>query len=459
MPDPVRISAASQAAQRAVEYQCLGYGAQVLAQRRAAIEADFRRRGIDFLADGAAGYFRRPQEQAPIHLDPIPYALTVADWARIGHGYRQRLAVFDDLIRAMVDRDESVLPRHTLESCAYDRAALAVLAQQPRVVSYAGSDAMIDERGWLWLVEDNPCAAGGCVYGALVSETTHRLVPDLAAFRGDAVIEVGPAIRRAHEELCDTVGTPRMVYVTHGPGDPNFVENIVVAESAGFVLADPEDLSVGPDATVWLRRGNGTRKSVDLVYCSHSRRFRLSADLLDAVAKRTARVVNHPATFALADKFLFPCVGDLVVRRFGAPTLLGQARTIALHDPTERAAIFADIREYVVKPRKGLGGKGVLVGATATDEAIRQMRERVDQRPHDYLAQPRVVATTTLALSRGESFIRSVFDIRVSGYLGLHRVAVPEPLVRADLNGAGLVNLSAGGAQKAMYRIHDGSWR
>lgn len=468
MPDPVRISPASRAAQRAVEHRCREYGVELLVTRRAAIEADFRRRGIDFLPDGAAGYFRRPSEQAPIHLDPIPYVLTVADWARIAQGYQQRLAAFDDLIRALVDRDESVLPRPILQSCEYDRAALAVLAQQPRVVSYAGSDAMIDEDGRLWLVEDNPCAAGGCVYGALVSETTHRLVPELADGRGDAVIDVGPAIRRAHEELCDTIATPRMVYVTHGPGDPNFVENIVVAESAGFILADPEDLSVGPDATVWLRLGSGGRRSVDLVYCSHSRRFRLSAELLDAVAKRTARVVNHPATFALADKHLFPCVADLIVRRSGAPALLGQARTIPLHDPADRAAIFAGVREYVVKPRKGLGGKDVLVGATATDEAIRRMRDLVNQRPEDYLAQPRVAAATTLSLgrrslraddgpSRRESFIQSVLDIRVSGYLGLDRVAVPEPLVRADLNGAGLVNLSAGGAMKAMYRVPEGS--
>jgi uncharacterized circularly permuted ATP-grasp superfamily protein len=215
---------------------------------------------------------------------------------------------------------------------------------------------------------------------------------------------------------------------------------------------------------VWLRSGNGTRCTVDLVYCSHSRRFRLGTDLLAAVAKGTARVVNHPATFALADKYLFPCVADLVARRFGAPPRIGQARTIYLDDKAERAVVFADVRNYVIKPRKGLGGKGVLVGAAATDEAIRQMRALVEQRPAEYLAQPRVAAATTLCLSRPDprsvgSLVRSVFDIRVSGYLGVQHAAVPDPLVRADLNGAGLVNLSAGGAQKAMYRVPEESWR
>jgi uncharacterized circularly permuted ATP-grasp superfamily protein len=459
MAGPLVLSAHSRALQRAMARRCVESGADLLAERRAAMEAEFRRRGIDFLVNGGERYFRRLDEVGCMTLDPIPYPVTAADWDRIAAGYAQRLAVFDDLIRALVDRDESLLPGPVLDTCDYDRAALAILAEQPRAVTFVGSDAMIDNAGRVRLVEDNPCAAAGCGYGALISEATARLVPEFADYRGCPVIEVGRAIRRVHEELCDTVSTPLIIFVSHGPGDPNFVENVLLAESAGFVLTDPEDVSVGADGTVRLRLGNGTTRVVDMVVCNHSRRYRLGAQLLAAVANGRARVVNHPATFALADKYLFGCVPELIRRRFGQPPLLDQPPTIPMLAPADRAAVFADVREYVVKPRRGLGGTGVMVGAYASDEQIRDMREAVSRQPSQYLAQPRVASAGMMSLRRGAgpaAFIRSSFDIRISGYAGTGRPAIPEPVVRADLNGTGLVNVSAGGTQKAMYRSTPG---
>ncbi|GLH99770.1 circularly permuted type 2 ATP-grasp protein [Phytohabitans aurantiacus] len=459
MAEPVRVSARGLALHEAVRRRCAELGPAKLTARRSALERDYRRRGVDFLTDLTPRYFRHPDDDGHLNLDPVPYVITTSDWDRIVRGYAQRLPVFDDLIRVLVDRDQSVIPSHIMDSCAYDRAALAVLTRQRRAVTFVGSDAMVHTDGHVQLVEDNPCTASGMVYGALLSTATRRLVDEFAGFDEDPVIEIGQAIRRVHEELCDTVSAPRIVYLTHGPADPNFVEHAIVAESAGFDLADPEDVTVGGDGTVRLLLGDGTRQVVDLVVCNHSRRFRLTGQLLDAVAKARVPVVNHPATFALSDKYLFGYLPELIRRRYGVAPLLGQPDTVPLIDAGDRRKVFADIREYVIKPRKGLGGKAVLIGATANDEEIRAMREVVSRRSHHFLAQPRVVAARTTSLSRTggpESLISSVFDIRISGYVGTASTAIAEPLVRADLHGKGLVNVSAGGAQKPMYRVAGG---
>jgi uncharacterized circularly permuted ATP-grasp superfamily protein len=454
MSGTLHLSEASRSLQRDDERLCRRLGAGALGERRAAIERHLARRGVAFHHQPSGGYFRRPGGDGMIVVDPVPYAVSGDDWDRLAHGYAQRLQVVNELLRALAGGDSGLIPPEIRDAHARDLGALAVLAEQPCPVTFMGSDIMISRAGQPVLVEDNVCAAGAAVYPVMLNEASRGVMPEFDHGREVGLSEVGAAVRRIHEELCDTYSSPRMVYLSHGPGDVNFVESVLIAGAAGFTLADPEDVEVAADGTARLVLADGSRSTVDLVYCNQSARYTVSHRLLEAVPKGKVRVVNHPAAFALNDKYLLRSVPELIRRHLKVEPELAQAQTLLMTDPDERRAVLDGIRDYVIKPRRGVGGRDVTVTALATDAEIEAVRRKVLAEPDGYLAQPRVDSGTPLCLGGGAGgarLTRSVVDVRITGYHGHRQFVSPTPSGRTDLDGKGLVNISAGGAFKPVH--------
>lgn len=460
MSAPVRLSAASASLRRAYEQRSLGLGAGELARRRGVMERDLRRRDVNFLRRPSKRYFRQPADNGPITVDPIPYPVSEPDWDLLARGYAQRLRVFGDLLRELSETDSSVIPAEVRKAHQGGLAALSILAEQPHPVTFVGSDLMLSVDGLPILVEDNVAAAGASVYPVLVNTLASEVMVEFGGGRQAGLGAVGDLVRRVHEELCDTNSAPCMVYTSHGPGDVNFIESALIAEHGGFVLADPEDLAVAPDGTCRLILSDGTRRTVDLVYCNQSAKFELSHRLLEAIPKGKIRVVNHPAVFALNDKYLFRFIPELIRARLGEEPVLAQAETLLMLDEADRRRVLADLGQYVIKPRRGVGGTDVIVTAFASSDEIAAARQRVAADPEIYLAQPRVESSRPLSLGRGGGpphFTKPVFDVRITGYSAHHQAVNPAPMGRVDVEGKGLVNFSAGGDVKPVHIVRQGS--
>ena len=103
----------------------------------------------------------------------------------------------------------------------------------------------------------------------------------------------------------------------------------------------------------------------------------------------------------------------------------------------------------MVKPVDGSGGYGIVVGPSASDEQIEQMRRQVLENPRGWIAQE-VVQLSTSPTHTGEGFAPRHVDLRPFAVNdgnrlwvapgGLTRVALPE--------GSLVVNSSQGGGSK-----------
>jgi hypothetical protein len=106
------------------------------------------------------------------------------------------------------------------------------------------------------------------------------------------------------------------------------------------------------------------------------------------VARRHAAVVNGFGTGVADDKLIHAHVEDMVRFYLGAEPLIEAVPTLALGEPGRLDAVLDDLRTYVVKPRFGHGGAGVVVCAHADEDELGRMSEALRANPAQFIAQP-----------------------------------------------------------------------
>src|SRR5206468_4563622 len=114
-----------------------------------------------------------------------------------------------------------------------------------------------------------------------------------------------------------------------------------------------------------------------------------------------------------------------------------------------RAQALERLGELVVKPRGGYGGEGVVIGPMASAARLREVRERINERPGDYVAQETVMLSTHPTVVEGRLVPRHV-DVRPFVFFdGTRARALPGGLTRVALReGELVVNSSQGGGGK-----------
>jgi uncharacterized circularly permuted ATP-grasp superfamily protein len=129
--------------------------------------------------------------------------------------------------------------------------------------------------------------------------------------------------------------------------------------------------------------------------------------------------------------------------------MLRSVPTYDLSNPAARAEALGRLGELVVKPRSGHGGRGVVIGSLAGREELRRVREAIEARPEQFVAQDVVLLSEHPTVSGTELAPRHV-DLRpfvVSG--GDRRRVIPGGLTRVALEeGEMIVNSSRNGGAK-----------
>jgi uncharacterized circularly permuted ATP-grasp superfamily protein len=107
------------------------------------------------------------------------------------------------------------------------------------------------------------------------------------------------------------------------------------------------------------------------------------------------------------------------------------------------------INELVIKPRGGLGGKGVLIGRNATAEQLEAARRDLELTPEDWVVQE-TVALSTHPTVIGDSLEPRHIDLRPYAiHLGEDVRTLPACLTRVALDrGELIVNSSQNGGAK-----------
>jgi uncharacterized circularly permuted ATP-grasp superfamily protein len=427
-------------------------------ERCIARDRSFRDQGITFSLSG---------EERPFPLDLLPRIIPAAEWEVIESGVTQRVtaleAFLDDLYgaaraRVLVD---GVVPRSLLLSSTHLRREVAGFRPANGVrIHVAGIDLVRDAQGRYRVLEDNLRTPSGISYVIENRRAMTHVFPELFATQRVRPVADYPAHLLEALRAGAPAGRadPTVVVLTPGVHNAAYFEHAFLARQMGIALVEGRDL-VCRDGVVFMRSTSG-RQRVDVVY------RRIDDDFLDPLQFRPdsvlgcAGIVNAArsgnVTIANAvgngvadDKALYGYVPDLIRYYLDEEPILTNVDTFDLRDPDQRAHVLDRLDELVVKPVDGSGGYGIVVGPSASDEQIEQMRRKVLENPRGWIAQE-VVQLSTSPTHTGEGFAPRHVDLRPFAVNdgnrlwvapgGLTRVALPE--------GSLVVNSSQGGGSK-----------
>jgi uncharacterized circularly permuted ATP-grasp superfamily protein len=254
------------------------------------------------------------------------------------------------------------------------------------------------------------------------------------------------------------VDEPTVVVLTPGVYNSAYFEHTLLARTMGVELVEGRDLECRR-GKVFMRTTAGLQR-VDVIY------RRIDDEFLDPVHFRSDSMLGVPGlvnairtggvTLANAigngvadDKLIYTYVPDLIKYYLREDPIIANIDTWRLEEEEAREEVLDRLRELVVKPVDGSGGKGIVIGPRATEAELDALRRRVIEDPRGWIAQPVVQLSTVPTLIEDGLKPRHV-DLRPFAVNngedvwvlpgGLTRVALPE--------GELVVNSSQGGGSK-----------
>jgi uncharacterized circularly permuted ATP-grasp superfamily protein len=427
-----------------------------LARRAEARDRSFRDQGIVFSHAGEEWIFP---------LDLIPRLIPAAEWELVEAGVAQRVRALEMFLAdvygpAEVVRD-GVVPRSLLTTSAgLCRPAHGIQPPNGVRVHLAGIDIVRDQAGLLRVLEDNLQVPSGMSYVVENRRTMARVFPGLFLEQQVRPVASYPerlldALRRSAPAGAEE---PVVVLLTPGVRNPAYFEHAFLARKMGIELVEGRDL-ICRDNVLYMRSVGGQRR-VDVVY------RRVNDDFLDPVHFRSDSVVGCPGILNAAragnvtianavgngvadDKLTYTYLPALIEYYLGERPLLPNVTTYRLDDPDVRSQCLARLDQLVVKPVKGAGGDGIVIGPQASDAELAAVREQVLAEPRAWIAQELVLLSTSPA-QMGDQLLPRHIDLRPFAVNDGEQVRVlPGGLTRVALReGSLIVNSSQGGGSK-----------
>jgi uncharacterized circularly permuted ATP-grasp superfamily protein len=405
----------------------------------------------------------------PFRVDPVPRLFTGAAWDELAAGLEQRARALNAFVsdaygaRAIVSAD--VVPAQLIEEAEdYEPELRGQLPDAAAPIAIAGPDIVCDEDGTLRVLEDNCWTPSGYCYAA----ATRRAVTASLPYDGPGPRELGGVLR---ELLCGVVrdaavagvADPFAVVLSEGPGTATAWEHEQIARLTDAQLVTLDDLRLR-DGWLLARGQDGRTRRVDVVY------RRSDEDLLrDEQGEPTpiARLLLEPwlagrlglvnafGTGVADDKLAHAHVDAMVRFYLGEEPLLPSVPTLDLGNPELASEVLDDLRAYVVKPRKGSGGRGVVVCGHADDETLDGVREDLRRAPECYVAQRTVQLSEHPTISDPGCLEPRHVDLRPFIFSGAGWTrALPGGLTRVALEpGTLVVNSSQHGGGKDTWVI------
>lgn len=428
--------------------------------KQAEAEALFRRIGITFAVYGEGG---DPDRLIP--FDMFPRVFTQSEWRRLERGIIQRAKALNAFLADIYDRGEIVRAGRIPAGLVYrnDAFETAVVGFRPPkgVFSHiVGVDLVRTAPDEFHVLEDNCRTPSGVSYMLENREIMMRLFP--ALFRENRIEPVdrySEALRRTLASVAPDKcpGQPTTVILTPGPLNSAYYEHSFLADLMGVELVEGQDLFVEGEH-VWMRTTRGPQR-VDVIYrriddafidplCFRPDSVLGVPGLMDVYRSGGVAIVSAPGAGVADDKAIYCFVPEMIRFYLGEEPILPNVPTWQCARRDELKYVLEHLPELVVKEVHGSGGYGMLVGPKSTTEQIAAFRDRLLERPGNYIAQP------TLALSTCPTFVEEGVaprhvDLRPYCLVGERVELVPGGLTRVALNeGSLVVNSSQGGGVK-----------
>jgi uncharacterized circularly permuted ATP-grasp superfamily protein len=438
-------------------------GADELRFRADQLARVFTDRGVTFDYAG---------EERPFPLDLIPRVIDAAEWDLIARAVRQRVrtleAFLDDVYGARSVFHDGVVPWRLLHSSPhFHRTADGIHPANGVRVHIAGIDIVRDEFGDFRVLEDNVRTPSGVSYVLENRLAMMRTLPALFADQRVRPVDEYPArlLDALRKAAPDHVSDPTVVVLTPGVYNAAYFEHALLARLMGVELVEGRDL-VCENNRVYMVTTHGKRP-VHVIYRRVDDDFldplHFRADstlgcpgLLNAARSGNVAIANAVGNGVADDKLLYTYVPDLMKYYLHEEPLISNVETYRLEDADTLEWTLGNLDGLVLKPVDGAGGKGIVIGPRASEEALDTLAGAVRADPRGWIAQRPVALSTSPSLigtlPRPRHIDLRPFAVNDGDDVwllpgGLTRVALPE--------GELVVNSSQGGGSKDTWVVSE----
>ena len=439
-------------------------GSEDVSARAARLARAFMDQGVTFDLDG---------EERPFPLDVVPRIFTAAEWTRVSDGVAQRVRALElflaDVYGAARIVSDGLIPHEVITSSpGFVRAAFGLTPPNGVRIHVAGIDVIRDEEGEFRVLEDNVRSPSGVSYVLANRAAMARVLPELFWGQPIQMVTDYPAhlIHALRRAAPTGVQDPTVVVLTPGVHNSAFYEHALLARLMGVHLVEGRDL-VCHGTEVFLRTTEG-EVPVHVIY------RRIDDDYLDPLQFRPESLVGCPGVVNAAragrvtitngvgngvadDKLVYAYVPAMIKYYLREEPILRNVETMRLQDPAARAEALARRDQLVFKRVDGSGGKGLVIGSSASGAELDELALHVEADPRRWIAQ-RVVALSTSPTWAADTMVRRHVDLRPFAVNDGENVWVlPGGLTRVALTEGGLVvNSSQGGGSKDTWVVGAG---
>ena len=424
--------------------------------------------GASYLAQGVT--FDFAGEERPFPLDAVPRVIDQAEWQHVEAGVAQRVRALEaflaDVYGAQRAVADGVVPAGLITSSAhFHREAAGIEPANGVRIQVSGIDLIRDEQGAWRVLEDNVRVPSGVSYVISNRRVMAQTLPEL--FVSMRVRPVGDYPHKLLSALRASapagVEDPVVVVLTPGVYNSAYFEHTLLARLMGVELVEGRDLFCS-GGRVWMRTTAGPTR-VDVIY------RRVDDEFLDPLQFRADSMLGSPGLLLAArlgnvtianavgngvadDKLVYTYVPDLIRYYLHEEPIIPNVQTWRLEEKGALEEVLDRLDELVVKPVDGSGGKGLVIGPSASRAELDELRGRLLRDPRGWIAQP-VVQLSTIPTLVDDGMRPRHADLRPFAVNdgsdvwvlpgGLTRVALPE--------GELVVNSSQGGGSKDTWVV------
>ena len=403
----------------------------------------------------------------PFEVCPMPRLLTAREAARLAAGLEQRARALNAFVVDAYGERRIVaagrFPEWIIDSSeGFEPALAGHWPGGPAPIGVAGLDLVRGDGGELRVLEDNVRTPSGFAYAISAARALRAALPfDVADHDdgADSLLEgLAAAVRGA---LPDRPG-PALVVITDGERNRAHFEHALAASHLGAKLLRVDELVRAGDRLLY-RDERGGEHGIDVVYrrCDEDRLFDEHGEqtlvgerLLEPWMAGNIAIVNGFGTGVSDDKLAHAYVEEMVRFYLEEEPLLRSVPTLDLTRDENLGRLMEAPEEYVVKPRAGQGGGGVVVIAHAHAPDVRRCLAAVREHPETFVAQP-LISLSTVPTVVGDSLVPRHVDLRPFVFSAPNWTrAVPSGLTRVAWGeGALVVNSSQDGGGKVTWAL------
>jgi uncharacterized circularly permuted ATP-grasp superfamily protein/uncharacterized alpha-E superfamily protein len=439
-------------------------GPEELGHRWARAERRIRENGITYNVYGDPLGADRPWQ-----IDIVPLLIPADEWRFIEAGVIQRAQLLNLLLEDLYGPQDLLTQGHFPAALLYANAAflrpmVGVQVPPHSYLHMLAVDLARSPDGRWWVLADRTQAPSGSGYALENRIIVSDLLPEL--FRTSNVLRLAPFFRAQRDALTSLAArdNPRIVLLTPGPHNETYFEHSYLAKYLGFTLVVGADLTVR-DRCVFLKTVGGLEqvdvilRRVDDNFCDP---LELRGDsllgvsgLVDAIVAGNVKVANALGSGLIESAAIMPFLPGLARHLLGEKLKLPSVATWWCGQPDALEWVLNHLESVVVKPAFPSLGMEPVFGSELPKGEKEKFLERLQARPHEYVAQEQVTLSTAPVWENERLNSRSVVLRTYVLNTGTGWFAIPGGLVRvAEANGS-VVSMQRGGHSKDAWVLWD----